>query len=152
MTTNDPWLLPEGIEEVLPPQAERLELLRRHVLDVLRGWGYELVMPPFIDYLDSLLTGTGNDLDPSRGLGRPCGEHVRPWTKPVHIVAPGRPQRGDGSRWPGSAYPPVHRGDREGEGGRHHSPEGRLPARRSMGVPGFPKENAVSLPCTVAAP
>lgn len=63
MTTNDPWLLPEGIEEVLPPQAERLEKLRRQILDVLRGWGYELVMPPFIDYLDSLLTGTGNDLD-----------------------------------------------------------------------------------------
>jgi ATP phosphoribosyltransferase regulatory subunit len=63
MTTNDPWLLPEGIEEVLPPQAEQLEALRRHVLDVLRGWGYELVMPPLIDYLDSLLTGTGNDLD-----------------------------------------------------------------------------------------
>ncbi|MGD8514109.1 MAG: ATP phosphoribosyltransferase regulatory subunit [Granulosicoccaceae bacterium] len=63
MTTNDPWLLPEGIEEVLPPQADRLEQLRRDVLDVMRGWGYELVMPPFIDYLDSLLTGTGNDLD-----------------------------------------------------------------------------------------
>jgi ATP phosphoribosyltransferase regulatory subunit len=63
MTTNDPWLLPEGIEEVLPPQADRLERLRRDVLDVMRGWGYELVMPPFIDYLDSLLTGTGNDLD-----------------------------------------------------------------------------------------
>lgn len=63
MTSNDPWLLPEGIEEVLPPQADRLEQLRRDVLDVMRGWGYELVMPPFIDYLDSLLTGTGNDLD-----------------------------------------------------------------------------------------
>lgn len=63
MTNKDPWLLPEGIEEVLPPQAERLEQSRRNVLDVLRAWGYELVMPPFIDFLDSLLTGTGNDLD-----------------------------------------------------------------------------------------
>jgi len=63
MSVRDRWLLPEGMEEVLPPQAERLEKLRRRLLDVYAGWGYELVMPPFIEYLDSLLTGTGNDLD-----------------------------------------------------------------------------------------
>ena len=57
------WLLPVGIEEVLPPQAQEMERLRRDLLDLYRSWGYELVVPPFIDYLDSLLTGTGRDLD-----------------------------------------------------------------------------------------
>ena len=57
------WLLPEGIEEVLPPQADVLERKRRALLDLYRSWGYELVMPPFIEYLDSLLIGTGDDLD-----------------------------------------------------------------------------------------
>lgn len=63
MTAKDRWLLPEGIEEVLPPQAARLERLRRRLLDLYRSWGYELVMPPLIEYLDSLLTGTGTELD-----------------------------------------------------------------------------------------
>jgi len=63
MTQEDRWLLPEGIEEVLPPAAERLERLRRRLLDLYRAWGYELFIPPFIEYLESLLTGTGNDLD-----------------------------------------------------------------------------------------
>jgi len=57
------WLLPAGIEEVLPPQARIVEGLRRELLDLYASWGYELVIPPFIDYLDSLLTGTGQDLD-----------------------------------------------------------------------------------------
>jgi ATP phosphoribosyltransferase regulatory subunit len=57
------WLLPEGIEEVLPQQARQLEVMRRGLLDLFQSWGYELVMPPFIEYIDSLLTGTGNDLD-----------------------------------------------------------------------------------------
>ncbi len=60
---KDSWLLPEGIEEVLPQLAEQLELKRRQLLDLYRSWGYELVMPPFIEYLESLLTGTGDDLD-----------------------------------------------------------------------------------------
>jgi len=60
---NERWLLPEGIEEVLPVEAARLERLRREVLDLFSSWGYELVIPPFIEYLDSLLVGTGNDLD-----------------------------------------------------------------------------------------
>jgi ATP phosphoribosyltransferase regulatory subunit len=63
MNATDQWLLPEGIEEVLPPEAWRLECMRRELLDLFFSWGYELVMPPFIEYLDSLLTGTGNDLD-----------------------------------------------------------------------------------------
>lgn len=57
------WRLPDGIDEVLPPDAARLEALRRRLLDLYAAWGYELVIPPFIDYLDSLLTGTGRDLD-----------------------------------------------------------------------------------------
>lgn len=63
MKEIDRWLLPEGIEETLPPQARQLEALRRHLLDLYDCWGYDLVMPPFIEYLESLLTGTGHDLD-----------------------------------------------------------------------------------------
>lgn len=63
MKEIDRWLLPEGIEEVLPPQARQLEALRRRLLDLYSCWGYDLVMPPFIEYLESLLTGTGHDLD-----------------------------------------------------------------------------------------
>lgn len=57
------WLLPAGIEEVLPPQAQIVESLRRELLDLYAAWGFELVIPPFIDFLESLLTGTGQDLD-----------------------------------------------------------------------------------------
>ncbi|WP_462319797.1 ATP phosphoribosyltransferase regulatory subunit [Halochromatium sp.] len=60
---DERWLLPTGIEEVLPARAAELEHLRRRLLDLYQGWGYELVIPPFIDYLESLLTGTGSDLD-----------------------------------------------------------------------------------------
>lgn len=63
MTVRERWLLPDGIEEVLPPDAERLEQLRRRILDLFRGWGYELVMPPFIEYVESLLAGMSHDLD-----------------------------------------------------------------------------------------
>ncbi len=57
------WVLPEGIEEVLPEQARKIESLRRQMLDMYDSWGYDQVMPPFIEYLDSLLIGTGSDLD-----------------------------------------------------------------------------------------
>jgi ATP phosphoribosyltransferase regulatory subunit len=63
MSGKDRWLLPEGIEEVLPNDARRLEAARRAVLDLFRTWGYELVMPPMIEYLDALLTGVGKELD-----------------------------------------------------------------------------------------
>lgn len=63
MTRADRWLLPDGIEEVLPPQARRIEQLRRRLLDLFDGWGYDFVMPPALEYLDSLLTGTGKELD-----------------------------------------------------------------------------------------
>jgi ATP phosphoribosyltransferase regulatory subunit len=60
---NERWILPEGIDEVLPPQSAALEGLRRDLLDLYDRWGYELVIPPFVEFLDSLLTGTGSDLD-----------------------------------------------------------------------------------------
>lgn len=63
MPKKDSWLLPEGISEVLPEQATHLEALRRKLLDTFDCWGYQLVIPPFVDYLDSLLTGSGHDLD-----------------------------------------------------------------------------------------
>lgn len=63
MQQKDSWLLPEGIEEILPEDAKHLEYMRRKLLDMFACWGYELVIPPLIDYLDSLLTGSGHDLD-----------------------------------------------------------------------------------------
>jgi ATP phosphoribosyltransferase regulatory subunit len=63
MQQKDSWLLPDGIEEILPEEAKHLESLRRRILDTFASWGYELVIPPFIDYLDSLLTGSGHDLE-----------------------------------------------------------------------------------------
>lgn len=63
MTRADRWLLPEGVEEVLPPQALKLETLRRDILDLYQAWGYELVITPLIEFLDSLLVGSSHDLD-----------------------------------------------------------------------------------------
>lgn len=63
MIPEDRWLLPEGIEEILPPATDRLEWLRRKLLDLYQSWGYELVIPPLIEFLDSLLTGAGDDLE-----------------------------------------------------------------------------------------
>ena len=57
------WILPEFIEDVLPAEAERIEALRRVVLDHFRSNGYRLVQPPLVEHLDSLLTGTGRDLE-----------------------------------------------------------------------------------------
>ena len=57
------WLLPENVEDVLPPQAWRMEDMRRALLDLFRSRGYQLVIPPLMEYVDSLLTGVGADLD-----------------------------------------------------------------------------------------
>lgn len=57
------WLLPEHIADVLPAQARRIEQLRRSLLDRARGYGFELVMPPLLEHLESLLSGTGRELD-----------------------------------------------------------------------------------------
>src|SRR5690606_36113249 len=63
MTKVDRWLLPEGIEEILPNQAFAVERLRRQLLDVYHAWGYDLVIPPLVEFTDSLLSGSGRDLD-----------------------------------------------------------------------------------------
>lgn len=57
------WSLPEAIADILPAEALRIEALRRALLDLFRGYGYELVMPPLLEYVESLLSGTGRDLD-----------------------------------------------------------------------------------------
>src|SRR5512135_509763 len=57
------WVLPEYIEDILPPEARGIESLRAQLLELFRVHGYELVMPPLLEYLESLLTGTGHDMD-----------------------------------------------------------------------------------------
>jgi ATP phosphoribosyltransferase regulatory subunit len=57
------WLLPEDIADVLPAEARKVETLRRAILDLYQSYGYELVAPPILEFLDSLLTGTGSDLN-----------------------------------------------------------------------------------------
>jgi ATP phosphoribosyltransferase regulatory subunit len=60
---NPAWLLPEYVEDILPPYAWQAETLRRRLLDLFDGYGYELVVPPLMEFLDSLLTGSARDLD-----------------------------------------------------------------------------------------
>ncbi|MCH8618823.1 ATP phosphoribosyltransferase regulatory subunit [Undibacterium sp. TS12] len=57
------WLLPENIADILPSEARKIEELRRVLLDNFRLYGYELVMPPMLEYIESLLTGAGQDMD-----------------------------------------------------------------------------------------
>jgi ATP phosphoribosyltransferase regulatory subunit len=57
------WALPDGISEALPDEAERLEQLRRSLLDLYATWGYRLVMPPLVEFMESLSTGHGTHLD-----------------------------------------------------------------------------------------
>ncbi len=57
------WLLPEFIADVLPAEARKMEEIRRKVLDAFRSYGYELVVPPMLEYLESLLTGVGQDTE-----------------------------------------------------------------------------------------
>lgn len=63
MVNDASWLLPEGVEEILPQDAAKLEMLRRSILDDLQARGFALVMPPVMEFVDSLLTGTGEELD-----------------------------------------------------------------------------------------
>ena len=62
MKKQDRWLLPDGVEEVLPQDAARLENLRRQLLDLYASWSYDLVAPPMIEFLESLNIGAGTDL------------------------------------------------------------------------------------------
>jgi ATP phosphoribosyltransferase regulatory subunit len=59
----DCWLLPDGIDEVLPEQAQLVESARRRLLDLYANWGYDLVIPPMVEFTDSLLSGSDSDLD-----------------------------------------------------------------------------------------
>lgn len=59
----DRWLLPDGVDEVLPEQAQAVEHLRRQILDLYHIWGYDLVIPPMVEFTESLLSGSGSDLD-----------------------------------------------------------------------------------------
>ncbi|MGO0305549.1 ATP phosphoribosyltransferase regulatory subunit [Endozoicomonas acroporae] len=63
MTVADRWLLPEGIEEILPGRARCAEKLRRDILDLFDRWGYQLVIPPHLEFIESLTAGVGHDLD-----------------------------------------------------------------------------------------
>ncbi|MCP4876138.1 MAG: ATP phosphoribosyltransferase regulatory subunit [Gammaproteobacteria bacterium] len=61
--SNRRWLLPDGVQETLPPEAVAVESLRHEILQLFNRWGYDLVMPAMIEYMDSLLTGTAHSLD-----------------------------------------------------------------------------------------
>ncbi|MCT2530106.1 ATP phosphoribosyltransferase regulatory subunit [SAR92 clade bacterium H921] len=63
MKNVDRWLLPDGVDEVLPEQAQVVEHLRRQLLDLYHNWGYDLVIPPMVEFTESLLSGSGSDLD-----------------------------------------------------------------------------------------
>lgn len=63
MTYADRWLLPDGVEEILPDEAERIEQLRRGLLNLYHRWGYDLVIPPMVEFAESLLIGLGSDID-----------------------------------------------------------------------------------------
>lgn len=63
MTYADRWLLPDGVEEILPAEAKPIEHLRRKLLDLYSTWGYDMVIPPLLEYTDSLLIGLGRDVD-----------------------------------------------------------------------------------------
>ncbi|MFZ5652934.1 MAG: ATP phosphoribosyltransferase regulatory subunit [Pseudomonadota bacterium] len=63
MDSDDRWLLPDGIEEILPDRALRVERLRRRLLDLFHTWGYDLVIPPLAEFTTALFSGAGSDLD-----------------------------------------------------------------------------------------
>ena len=63
MTSAKRWILPDGVEEILPLEAHKLESLRRQLLDLYESWGYQLVITPLIEFLDSLLVGSSQDLE-----------------------------------------------------------------------------------------
>ena len=57
------WTLPEGIDDLLPSEAAKIEVCRSHALTHMKTWGYELVYPPILEYLDSLLRGMDPELN-----------------------------------------------------------------------------------------
>ncbi len=63
MNNFERWMLPDGVEEILPDEAHQIEILRRQILDLFSLWGYDLVFPPMLEFTESLLIGLGQDLD-----------------------------------------------------------------------------------------
>lgn len=63
LTSHSRWLLPDGVDEQLPPEAARMERMRASALSLFMRWGYQLCMPPLVEFLDSLLSGVGEDLE-----------------------------------------------------------------------------------------
>lgn len=63
MTSVERWMLPEGVDELLPERAALAEQMRRDILDLFKSWGYQLVVPPLIEFTDSLLIGMGKDIE-----------------------------------------------------------------------------------------
>jgi len=63
MDKVDRWLLPDGIEEMLPEEAQLVEGLRRSLVDLFQCWGYDYVIPPVVEFTDSLLSGSGEDAE-----------------------------------------------------------------------------------------
>lgn len=63
INTNRNWLLPEHVEDILPPLAYQTERIRRKILDLFNSYGYQYVVPPMIEFTDSLLTGSSSDMD-----------------------------------------------------------------------------------------
>lgn len=63
MTIKNHWILPDGVEDVLPIRARSIEYMRRQLLDLYHSWGYDLVIPPMLEFTDSLLGAAGDDLD-----------------------------------------------------------------------------------------
>ena len=116
---NRNWRLPDGVEELLPPQAWALEQVRRRVLDVFNAWGFDYVEPPVIEYLDALLVGTGvmgheTDLDlqtlkvVDQRSGRMLGVRADMTAQAVRIDAHSLAGSGDGVRRLCYAGPVVH--------------------------------------------
>ena len=137
------WLLPEHIADVLPARARHVERMRRSLLDVAGHYGFELVIPPLLEHLESLLSGTGRELDlrtfkfaglsqaPSGGPGRQACDgtcdHARrlPWSARTDSESEAAGTRGHPARGPRPVW-----GTRKG---RTHSgsPGCRYRARRS---------------------
>jgi ATP phosphoribosyltransferase regulatory subunit len=63
MPNSNYWILPDGIQEELPNEAEKLEMLRRNLIDMYQNWGYRLALPPLVEFMDSLRAGSGTLLD-----------------------------------------------------------------------------------------
>ncbi|HBF10025.1 MAG TPA: ATP phosphoribosyltransferase regulatory subunit, partial [Gammaproteobacteria bacterium] len=57
------WLLPDGIVELTGYSAQKLERIRRTLLDLYQSWGYSLIFPPLVEFLDSLIAGAGDELE-----------------------------------------------------------------------------------------